>query len=614
MSPDGRGAHAARDRRREDLPARPSDLRGRARGRRAARRRRGGRERARPALRERGRGPAPLPQGHGPHARASRARSRAPATTRSWSTPTARRTRSRAASPRRSRSWPTPRRRRAPRCRTSSCSAASATAGSARVSDLADALRRTAERVAEYRRTVGERPVAPPVDAGELGAALGGPLPDEGTDPGAVIDELVAARRAGARRHGGAALLRVRRRRLARRGDARPTCSRPAGTRWRSTRVSSPAAAAVEEVAGGWVKELLGLPADASVGFVTGAQGANTVGARGRAAPGAGGRRLGRRGATGCTGAPPVRVLAGEERHATIDRSLRLLGLGADALEPVAVGRATARWTPSALAAALARDGGRPTIVCAQAGNVNTGACDDLRRDRRSRDGARRVGARRRGVRAVGGGEPGDAPPRRRRRARRLLGRRRAQVAERPLRLRLRRSARDRDAHAAAMAYTAAYLAGTGGGRASATRARVVAPGARLRGAGRRCASWAASGVAELVDRCCALARRFAERLAEIDGVEIGNDVVLNQVLVGLRRRRDAPTRVIDARAARRHLLDGRHHLAGPPLDAHLGVELVDDGGGRRPLRRDHRPPPRRAFLAGAPVGRPAADAPRGAE
>ena len=90
---DGRGAHAARDRRLEDLPARPSDLRGRARGRRAARRRGGGRERTRPALRERGRGPPPLPQGHRPHARASRARSPAPATTRSWSTRTARRTR-----------------------------------------------------------------------------------------------------------------------------------------------------------------------------------------------------------------------------------------------------------------------------------------------------------------------------------------------------------------------------------------------------------------------------------------------------------------------------------------------------------------------------------------
>ena len=128
---DGRGAHAARDRRRQDLPARPPDLRGRARDGRAAGRRRGGREGARPALRERGRGPAPLPDGHGPAARASRARSRARATTRSWSTPATSTHRSRAAWPRPSRWWPTPRRRRAPPCRTSSCWARSATGASA---------------------------------------------------------------------------------------------------------------------------------------------------------------------------------------------------------------------------------------------------------------------------------------------------------------------------------------------------------------------------------------------------------------------------------------------------------------------------------------------------
>ena len=110
---DGRGAHAARDRRRQDLSARPSDLRGRARAGRAARRRRGGRQRARAALRERGRGPAPLPQGHRPApglegtlAQLGRRRDRDRVRRR-------RPTRSRAAWPRPSRSWPT--RRRPPR-------------------------------------------------------------------------------------------------------------------------------------------------------------------------------------------------------------------------------------------------------------------------------------------------------------------------------------------------------------------------------------------------------------------------------------------------------------------------------------------------------------------
>ena len=86
----------------------------------------------------------------------------------------------------------------------------------------------------------------------------------------------------------------------------------------------------------------------------------------------------------------------------------------------------------------------------------------------------------------------------------------------------------DRDAHAASMAYTAAYLGGQGAGTfvpESSRRARGFATWAALRELGRE-------GLAELVDRCCALARRFGEQLAAIDGVELGNEIVLNQVLV----------------------------------------------------------------------------------
>src|SRR5699024_3230195 len=101
--------------------------------------------------------------------------------------------------------------------------------------------------------------------------------------------------------------------------------------------VLSPASAAVERVAGSWVKDLLGIPDHATVGFTTGAQAANTVGL-------AAAREhllalrdvdVARR---GLRGGPAIRVIAGEERHATIDASLRLLGLGTDGLEPVAAG------------------------------------------------------------------------------------------------------------------------------------------------------------------------------------------------------------------------------------------------------------------------------------
>ena len=139
--------------------------------------------------------------------------------------------------------------------------------------------------------------------------------------------------------------------------------------------------------------------------------------------------------------------------------------------------------------------------------------------------------------------------------------------------------------HAGSLSYTAAYLTGQGGPTPalgdlvpeSSRRARGFAVWAALRELGR-------DGVADLVDRCCTLAQRFADGL-EAGGAEVVNDVVLNQVLVGFGS--DARTdRVIERGAARRHLLARRHDLARPPADAGLGVELVHDRGGRRPLGR----------------------------
>src|SRR5262249_11812360 len=89
----------------------------------------------------------------------------------------------------------------------------------------------------------------------------------------------------------------------------------------------APAALAFEDVAGGWLKEILGLPEHASVGFATGAQGANTIGlaaARWDVLQ----RHGWDVGRDGLQGGPRVRVIVGEERHATIDRAVRLLGLG----------------------------------------------------------------------------------------------------------------------------------------------------------------------------------------------------------------------------------------------------------------------------------------------
>src|SRR5262245_58752753 len=138
----------------------------------------------------------------------------------------------------------------------------------------------------------------------------------------------------------------------------------------------SPAAMAFEDVAGLWLKELLGLPETASVGFATGAQSANTIGlAAGRwHVLHEQGWDVGR---DGLHGAPRIRVVVGAERHGTIDRAVRLLGLGESAIVEVPA-LANGELDAEALEGVLAGGSGEPTIVCAQAGNVNTGACDDL--------------------------------------------------------------------------------------------------------------------------------------------------------------------------------------------------------------------------------------------
>jgi glutamate/tyrosine decarboxylase-like PLP-dependent enzyme len=140
---------------------------------------------------------------------------------------------------------------------------------------------------------------------------------------------------------------------------------------------ATPAAAAFEQVALRWVKELLDLPSHASGALVTGGQMANTVclaAARQRVLEAAGWDVEER----GLPGAPPVTVLVGDERHDTVVRSLRLLGLGQGSARAVAAD-GQGRLRPDQLESALARmPHETPVIICAQAGNVNSGAVDPL--------------------------------------------------------------------------------------------------------------------------------------------------------------------------------------------------------------------------------------------
>jgi glutamate/tyrosine decarboxylase-like PLP-dependent enzyme len=289
----------------------------------------------------------------------------------------------------------------------------------------------------------------------------------------------------------------------------------------------TPAVAAFEAVAGQWLAELLGLPAAASFALVTGCQMAHVVGlaaARHRVLADVG-HDVER---DGLAGAPRIRVLTGEERHVTVDRALRLLGLGTSALEPLAVD-ARGALRADALADALGADGG-PTIVIAQVGNVNTGAIDPLQD---VCDAAREAGA---WVHVDGAfGLWAAASPARRSLVR---GVERADSGATDAHKWLNvpydsgiAFVRDREAHRAAMAITAAYLVQDAAGPREpldwtpefSRRARGVAVYATLRTLGR-------DGVAELVDRLCACADRFAERLSDL-GFEV-LEHGLNQVLI----------------------------------------------------------------------------------
>jgi glutamate/tyrosine decarboxylase-like PLP-dependent enzyme len=413
---------------------------------------------------------------------------------------------------------------------------------------VADLIRTAAEAAIEFRLGLAGRPVARPIDRDAMVEALGGPLPAEPTPPDRVLDDLVIAAdpglvaTAGPRFFGFVV------------GGSLPaaTAADMLAVGWDQlafNATTSPAASAVEEVAGGWLKHLLGLPTTASVGFGTGAQSANTVGlaaARHRVLEAAGWDVE----RDGLAGSPPIRVVASVERHATVDRSLRLLGLGAGRVAEVAAGPQGAIDIDD-LGRVLEREPDAPTIAVLQSGNVNTGACDDLRA---AIGLARTVPNCWVHVDGAFGLWAAACPE-----TRQLVdgieladswctdGHKWLNV---PYDCGIVFCA-DPAAHVGATAYTAAYL--TGAGATGSPSDFVLESSRRARGF----AVWAAlrelgtDGVADLVRRCCALARRFAEGLAA-GGVEIANDVVLNQVLAsfGTDARNDAVVEAVQREGA----------------------------------------------------------------
>lgn len=398
------------------------------------------------------------------------------------------------------------------------------------MTDNRELLARTTDLAIEFLGSLQNRPVGGPVDLAALREALGGPLPEAGADPRQVVEELAAAADPGlvataGPRYFGFVI-----------GGSLPAAL---ATDWLTSTwdqnaglyVISPAAAVAEEVAAAWLVELLGLPTGTSVGFVTGATMANftALAAARHGVLAMVGWDVERH---GLQGAPPVTVITHEGTHVTVYASLQMLGLGR---EGERVRRIAAddqgRMRLDALREALAAIDG-PVIVCSQVGNVNSGAFDPL-------DQLIPIAHERGAWVHVDGafGIWAAAVPSLRDR---MLGHADADSwstdAHKWLNVPYDSGlvfVRDKAAHHAAMTLGAEYYVETAGDERdnynwvpeSSRRARGFAVLAALRSLGR-------SGLVDLIERDCALARRMAERLAAGPRIAILNEVVLNQVLV----------------------------------------------------------------------------------
>jgi glutamate/tyrosine decarboxylase-like PLP-dependent enzyme len=419
--------------------------------------------------------------------------------------------------------------------------------------DVRALLERTASIAADYLESLGDRRVFPDVTPEELRAALGGPLPEQPIDPETVVTDLAEAAEpgvlaTGTGRYFGFVI-----------GGALPAAL---AADWLTSAwdqnaglyVGGPSASIVEQITREWILDLLGLPGEGSIGFVTGTQMAHATGlaaARFHVLD-AVGWDVERH---GLQGAPRVRVLAGAKRHVTIDRALRLLGLGSPT---VVEADEEGRMRADALSRALV-DGSGPTIVCAQAGEVNTGAFDPLAeiadacRDAHAWlhvDGAfgiwAAVSPRLRHL--VAGLELADSWTTDAHKWLNVPYDSGIVLCAHP------------ESHRRAMTVQAAYLIQDEGRRRVrdqvdwvpefSRRARGFAVYAALRSLGR-------TGVVELVERCCEQARRFAEQIAAVRGVQVLNEVVLNQVLFSFEDDERTDEALADVQAAGEVWLSG---------------------------------------------------------
>jgi glutamate/tyrosine decarboxylase-like PLP-dependent enzyme len=394
--------------------------------------------------------------------------------------------------------------------------------------ELRALLDRTAAHAANFLDSLDARKVPPSASVHELRKALHRPLPTKGLEPERVVDELVRAVEPGLLASTGGRFFGW---------VIGGTLPAALAADWLTSAwdqnaaivATSPAAAVTEEVCGAWLKDLLAIPADASFALVTGSQTAHVT-----ALAAARNHLLARAGwdveRRGLGHAPPLRVLASDLRHESLERAVRLLGIGTDAVTLLPT-EPSGSLRVDALAVALEQAESAPTILCLQAGELNSGTFDPL---------AEACGlARRQGAWTHVDGAFGlwaAASPK----LHHLV-----QGAEQadswatdghkwlntPFDIGFAFVAHP-DAHRAAMTTRASYFAHDAIARDQmewnpewSRRARGFAVYAALRSLGR-------SGVAELVERCTRHARRLVGEIGELQETEVLAEPIINQGLV----------------------------------------------------------------------------------
>jgi len=235
------------------------------------------------------------------------------------------------------------------------------------------ALERAVSHALHHLSSADTAPVNATAGLAELRARLAQPLPEHGTDPAEVIDDLVRDAAGGILGSSGGRFFGWVI------GGALPAALAADWlvSTWdqnAAIHACGPAEAVIEEVAGGWLKQLFGLPQTASFAFVTGTQTAHVT------CLAAARHRLLRRVGwdveeQGLIGAPAIRILTSSERHGSVERAVRMLGLGRRALMALPCD-AQGRLAPETLAQALESNAQQPTIVVLHAGDLNIGAFD----------------------------------------------------------------------------------------------------------------------------------------------------------------------------------------------------------------------------------------------